>query len=354
PIAEPKPREETVERAPLREIQPPPEAARQEEQPAQNPPRKWSKKRKRLLVIFGVLALIGLIFGVRLIIFYSDHTQTDDAQIEGHISPVIPQVSGYITEVLVNDNERVTAGQVLARIDPREIQARLHTAEAALQTATAAARESKATADAALANCEKGAADLARNKQLFERNTITPQEIQASQTAAEAISANYRAALSQVSAAEAMVAQRQAELDYAKLQLAFTVLKAPVAGIVSRKTVEPGQYVQPGQGLLAITSDTDVWVVANFKETQLKTLRVGQPVALKVDAYPKVQFRGRIDSFASATGAKFSMLPPENASGNFVKVVQRVPVKIVFEPDENTRKYALRIGMNVLPTVSTK
>jgi membrane fusion protein (multidrug efflux system) len=160
--------------------------------------------------------------------------------------------------------------------------------------------------------------------------------------------------LGQVSAAEATIAQRQADLDNAKLQSAFTTLKAPISGVAARKNVEPGQYGQPGQPLVAIANQADAWVVANFKETQVRKIRAGQPVEVKVDAYPKVVFRAKVDSFAPATGARFSLLPPENASGNFVKVVQRIPVKIVFERDDNFRTYPLRIGMNVVPTVFIK
>src|SRR3954471_20780399 len=317
-------------------------------------PRTPKKSRKTLFIILGILVLLGAIYGVRTLIFYSSHVQTDDAQIEGHISPVIPQVSGYVTEVLVDDNQRVAADQVLVRIDAREIQARLRLAEAALQTASAALRESKASGDAALARKERAVSDLERQEKLFQSNTITPQEFQNAKSAAESSSASYRAALGEVSAAEATVAQRQAELDNAQLQLAFTTLKAPIPGVAARKTVEIGQYVQPGQSLLAIANDLDSWVVANFKETQVKKIRLGQRVEVKVDAYPKVLFRARVDSFAPATGARFSLLPPENASGNFVKVVQRIPVKIVFERDDNFRNHPLRIGMNVVPTVFIK
>ena len=235
-----------------------------------------------------------------------------------------------------------------------KLKRRLRTAEGALQTASAALRQAKASAEAARAQEERAVSEFQRQQKLFEAKTSSPQEYEAAKAASEAAVASSRAALGQVSAAEATVTQRQADLDYAKLQLSFTTLKAPVSGIVSRRTVELGQYVQVGQPLLAIVKDADLWVVANYKKTQIKKIRVGQPVSIKVDAYPKVEFRGHVDSFAAATGARFSVLPPENASGNFVKVVQRIPIKIVFEHDEKLRQYPLQIGMNVVPTVIVK
>ncbi|MDB6033087.1 MAG: secretion protein HlyD family protein [Verrucomicrobiales bacterium] len=319
------------------------------------PPLKPPGKRRRwVFFILGLIALLAAVYGIRTIIFHSGHVQTDDAQVEGHISPVIPQVPGYVTQVLVDDNQRVEAGQVVVRIDPREIEARLRTAEAALQTASATLREGKASAEAAQARRERAVSDFERQEKLFQAKTSSPQEYEAAKSAANAAAASYRAAQGQTSAAEATVTQRQADLDYAKLQLSFTTLKAPVSGIVSRRTVELGQYVQVGQPLLAVVNDGDLWVVANYKETQLKKIRVGQPVTITVDAYPKVEFRGKVDSFASATGARFSILPPENASGNFVKVVQRIPIKIVFDRDDKLRQYPLRIGMNVVPTIIVK
>ena len=322
--------------------------------PAGEEPPRSKRSRKWKYLIFGILLVAGAIYGIHTLIFYAGHVQTDDAQIEGHISPVIPQVSGYVTEVLVEDNQRVGASQELVRIDAREIQARLRLADAAVQTAIAALQEAKASTDAAKARKENTASELGRQQKLFQSKTITPQEFQNAKSAADSAAASYRAALGEIAASEAIVAQRQAELDNAKLQLSFTTLKAPIGGIAARKNVEIGQYVQPGQPLIAIADEADAWVVANFKETQVRKMRVGQPVEVKIDAYPKITFRGRVDSFAPATGARFSLLPPENASGNFVKVVQRIPVKIIFDRDENLRNHPLRIGMNVIPTVIIK
>jgi membrane fusion protein, multidrug efflux system len=167
---------------------------------------------------------------------------------------------------------------------------------------------------------------------------------------ADATAAEYTAAVREVSAAQAQVAQKRADVDYAKLQLSYVTMTAPADGVISKKSVEVGQYVQAGQPLMAIVEDHEVWVVANFKETQLRRMRIGQPVAIHVDAYPQVTFHGRIESIAAATGAKFSLLPPDNATGNFVKVVQRIPVKVLFTDPPDTA-HPLRVGMDVTATV---
>jgi membrane fusion protein (multidrug efflux system) len=193
---------------------------------------------------------------------------------------------------------------------------------------------------------EKTSADLSRYAALRQKEEISQQQFEAAKAAAQTAAATVAASVRNVAAAEAEVAQKKADLDYVELQLSYANLAAPASGFVSRKSVEVGQMVQVGQPLLAIVEDNEIWVVANFKETQLKKMRVGQPVEIQVDAYPKKIFHGRVESFAAATGAKFALLPPDNATGNFTKVVQRVPVKIVLTdpPDPAT---PLRAGMSV-------
>ncbi|HEX2458133.1 MAG TPA: HlyD family secretion protein, partial [Vicinamibacterales bacterium] len=183
------------------------------------------------------------------------------------------------------------------------------------------------------------------------RATVTRAQagVQAAKTAPEQVQVTK----SRADAADARVKQAQAALAQAQLNLERTVVKAPSTGVVSRKSVEPGQVVQPGQPLLALVTLGDVWVVANFKETQLKNMRVGQRATVDVDALGGREFSGHVDSIAAATGAKFSLLPPENATGNYVKVVQRVPVKIVFDAGQDP-EHLLRPGMSVAPTVFTK
>lgn len=316
----------------------------------EEPRSRW---RKRILL--GVVALVvlgGIVFGIREITFYAHHAETDDAQIEGHIDPVLPKIAGYVKEVLVHDNQKVTAGQVLLRIDARDLASKVETARATLQNAEASIAVAQANLAAARTTSEHHARDLARYAALRAKEEISQQQYDAARAAADAGSAQASAAVRSVEAARAQAAQKRADLQYAELQLDYATVTAPASGIVSKKSVEVGQYVQAGQPLLAIVEDSEVWVVANYKETQLKKMRVGQPVEIQVDAYPNKPFRGRVDSLAAATGAKFALLPPDNATGNFTKVVQRVPVKIVFtDPPDPARP--LRAGMSVTSIVRT-
>lgn len=305
------------------------------------------------ILLYGVVALLAVLalaFGVQTIAFYLHHVTTDDAQIEGHIAPVLPRVAGYVAEVLVRDNQRVDGNDVLVRIDPRDLESRVNIARAALRNAEAAVAVAHANLEAVKSKREKTSNDFERNAPLFRQRVISPQEYDSTKAAADAAEAEYQAGTRQVTAAEAQVAQRQADLDYAQLQLSYAIIAAPAAGFVSKKSVEVGQFVEAGQPLMAIVQEGEFWVVANFKETQLRKMRVGQPVTVEVDAYPGRIFHGRVESIASATGAKFALLPPDNATGNFVKVVQRVPVKIVFT-DKPDPDHPLRVGMNVTAIV---
>jgi membrane fusion protein (multidrug efflux system) len=341
-----------------------------------------------VLAVLALLAIAGGAFGLRTYLFYQHHATTDDAQIDGHIDPVLPRVSGYVSAVLVKENQHVNKGDLLVRIDPSDLQAKvdqeqaaLLNAEAAVAVAQSAVASSRATlassrakatgnqADVAAARTrqQQAAADLARYQALWSKEEISQQQYDAARTAfdaaraaadaasataasaranAESAAAQIQAAEQQVAAAQAQVAQHRATLEAARLQLSYATITAPVSGIVSRKSVEVGQLVQVGQPLLAIVQGHDTWVTANFKETQLSRMRPGQTAEIEVDAYPGVTFHGRVESLAAATGARFSLLPPDNATGNFTKVVQRVPVKIVFTdpPDPNR---PLRVGMNV-------
>jgi membrane fusion protein (multidrug efflux system) len=333
--------------------------------------------RVRRIVTFavlGLLAIAGAVFGLRMYTFAQHHATTDDAQIEGHIDPVLPRVSGYVREVLVKENQPVKAGDVLLRIDPADLQAKVDqeqaelanaqaavsVAQAAVSSARAAVVRARADVTAAHTRQQQTAADLQRYQTLWDKEEISHQQYDAARAAAESsragtaasratvdsAAAQVQAAERQVAAAEAKVAQHQAALEAALLQHSYATVTAPVSGVVSKKDVEVGQMVQAGQPLLAIVQGHDAWVVANFKETQLAGMRPGQPVEVEVDAYPGVTFHGKIESLAAATGAKFSLLPPDNATGNFTKVVQRVPVKIVLT-DPPSPQRPLRVGMNV-------
>jgi membrane fusion protein (multidrug efflux system) len=334
------------------------------------------------IAIGAVAALVlvaGALLGIRHWQFYSTHEETDDAQVEGDISPVLPRVSGYVEQVLVSDNQRVDAGKVLLEVDPKEPDLKVAEADAALQnavanqaTAQAALAGARASAQTAKANIEtalvrqrKAASDLERDTNLFKTGAITDSQLNdtkaASDTASaeldavrtEAQTADLQIAVSdaRVAAAKTEAAEKASDLDYAKLQRTYGSVTAPIAGLVSRKNVEPGQYVQAGQTLMSITSESDVWVVANFKETQLTRMKPGQAVDFEADTYPGYVFHGKVESISGATGARFALLPPDNSTGNFVKVTQRVPVKIVLTaaPDSG---HPLRPGMSVDATVS--
>jgi membrane fusion protein (multidrug efflux system) len=310
--------------------------------------KKW---RKRVVLgLVAVLVVAGVIFGIRKVLFYRHNAETDDAQIEAHVDPVLPKVSGYVTAILVDDNQRVAAGQPLLRIDTRDLEAKVDTARAALENARAKIAVAAANAASVRAQSGNAETDLARYGALRAKEEVSQQQFDAAKTTAGTMAANLNASERTIAAARAEAAQKQADLEFAELQLSYANVSAPAAGVVSRKSVEVGQFVQAGQPLLAIVEDGATWVVANFKETQVRKMRVGQPVEIEVDAYPKIVFHGKVESFAAATGARFALLPPDNATGNFTKVVQRIPVKIVFtDPPDAARP--LRPGMNVTAIV---
>lgn len=399
-----------------------------------------SNLRTRLLLGGGVLLAILL----ALLLYFRNRESTDDAQVDGHITPIASKVYGRVGKVLVNDNQQVKAGQVIVQLEPGDYQAALDQAKGSLALAESEARsagvdvprtsenaasdtssaqaqlsaaqadlvraqatyEQAQTADLAYAqaNVEKSRAnallaqaDLARYVPLVQKGEISKQLYDAAKANADANSsalsadeqrlaqakrnidisrAQLEASKARVAQAEAGVAtahtdvkrvamrsadaqaklakvdQARAQLAAAELNLSYCNIVAPVDGVVTHKQVEDGQIVQQGQGLMVIVPLQDVWVTANFKETQLRKMRPGQKAYVEVDTYGKT-FPGRVDSIAGATGAVVSLLPPENATGNFVKVVQRIPVKIVLDPIPGNEA-VLRPGMNVDATVITK
>jgi membrane fusion protein (multidrug efflux system) len=337
---------------------------------------------KHIIVGLAVAAAlaVGLYFGIRHISYVLAHEDTDDAQVEGHVSPVLPRVSGYVTRVLVDDNQHVNAGDPLVEIDSHELDLKVSEASAALDNsvadeataaaflATAKALEatSEANAVTALVRQRKAASDLARDTKLFSTGAITDSQLTDTQAAADTAASQLVAARTEVTtgqvqisvaaakvaSSKTMAAEKASDLDYAKLQRSYASVTAPISGVVSRKNVEQGQFVESGQTLLSVASVGDVWVVANFKETQLTHMKPGQDVEFEVDTYPGVIFHGKVDSISGATGARFALLPPDNSTGNFVKVTQRIPVKIVLAqaPDAD---HPLRPGMSVDAAVRT-
>jgi membrane fusion protein (multidrug efflux system) len=346
-----------------------------------------SNKRRVVLAVVALLAFLGIFWGVKQWLYGRAHETTDNAQVDGHLVPVLAKVSGYVTRVNVAENDRVRQDSTLVRIDEREYAVKLAQADADLAAARASAgggglagqaqaavqnatgQEAALTASvaAARANAVKAEADLRRMRELVDKQVVSRQQLDAAQAAADAARAQLVAAQNNVGAAGAGVANAQAGVrlaqarlgaaqaarDNAQLQLSYTRVTAPVTGIISRKQVEVGQLVQAGQPLLTVVSDTGVWVTANFKETQLHDLKIGQDVDLEIDAYGGVTAKGKVESVSAATGAKFALLPPDNATGNFTKVVQRVPVRIkVTEGLGKDRP--LRPGMSVVAHVGTK
>ena len=369
-----------------------------------------TKRRMQALAGGGAVVLVGLLLvGWHL----SGRVSTDDAQIDGHVNAVSARVGGTVTAVLVADNQFVQAGTPLVRIDARDYEIAVARAQADLAENEASARaahtsvpvtstmsasqETAAGSDVegaaarllsararlleAEAKATKAAQDLERLKPLLAKDEVSRQEYDAAVSEAnathatrEAAQAEVREVEKQVEAAKARLAQAstgpeqvtiqkaradsaaakaemaRASLAQARLNLEHTEIKAPISGIVSRRTVEVGQVVQAGQPLMAVVPLDDVWVVANYKESQLKRIRPGLPAVVSVDAYGGREYRGKVDSIAAATGARFSILPPENASGNYVKVVQRVPVKIVLDAGQDP-EHLLRPGMSVVPTI---
>ncbi len=352
------------------------------------PPTKAAKpdapKRSPLPFILGALVIAGGFWAFKTLSYSSAHESTDNAMIDGHVIPVLAKVGGFVTAVRVSENDRVAMNAPVVTIDDREFKVRLASAEADLAaaravtggggqaqamvaTASAQTASQNANVDAARAQVVRAEADLARYSDLAAKNIISQQQLDAAKAQVAATRAALVAVQRQVSAAGANVEGMQAGVrlaqarlgaataarDNAALQLSFTNITAPTSGMVSKKLVEVGQLVQPGQTLMNITADTGLFITANFKETQLEKLRVGQVVELEVDAYGGATIEGVVESISAATGARFTLLPPDNASGNFTKVVQRVPVRIKITRGLDAAR-PLRIGLSVVAHVATK
>jgi len=299
-------------------------------------------------ILIGLLLLVVLAyFGRRYFVYSRSWVTTDNAYLAGHIHAISSRVAGTVTEVLVDENQTVSAGTVLARLDPADLnvrrqQAVAQVAQAAAQAQEALARIAQAEAQVAReqAGAIKASNDLARAQRLFEggQGAISKQELDLAKSESDAADAGLHGARSalvsagaQAAAAEAQAKVAQSTLQETELQLSYTEIVAPAKGRIGKKNVEIGNRIQPGQALLALV-DPNVWVTANFKETQLTHLKPGQAVRIRADAFPDHTFRGVVDGLSPASGAQFALLPPDNATGNFTKIVQRVPVKIRLDP----------------------
>ncbi|MDD4954834.1 MAG: HlyD family secretion protein [Candidatus Omnitrophica bacterium] len=286
---------------------------------------KINIKKRKLFGFFVIACILSAVISCLYINSNLKRVTTDDAYIEGRIHSIAPKIFGTVKEVNVRDNQIVKKGDVLVEIDPVDYKLKVNEAQANLDIRQAAF-------DQALRDKNRAAA--------LYKQEVYPKE-------------RYENALTAYNLANAQIEAAKAQLMIAKRNLSYTKIYAPSDGYVTKKAVEIGNQIQPNQPLMAVIALDDIWVVANYKETQLKNVRDGQKVEIKVDTYPGKIFTARVDSIMAGTGAAFSLFPPENALGNYVKVVQRIPVKIVF--DKNTDKeHILRIGMSCVPSIITK
>jgi membrane fusion protein (multidrug efflux system) len=344
----------------------------------ETPEKSNSKKKKILPVILALIVIASAAFGINKYIYSLHHEDTDDAQVDADISPVLARVSGYVNEIRFADNQEVKKGDTLILLDDRDLQIKLQQTRAAYDNANAnitVARANTGTSEAnfetAKSNVEaakvrvwKATEDYKRYENLIAQNAAPLQQFDAAKAEKETAEAALQTATKQqkaatmqvqasqqlIAAAQSQLSQRQADIDFATLQLFYTIITAPANGIASRKNVEPGQLVNAGAPLFAVVSTDDICVIANFKETQLTRMKEGLPVDVEADAFPDEKINGTVYRFSAATGSKFSLLPPDNATGNFVKVVQRVPVKIKLSGDKETLS-RLRPGMSVKVSV---
>jgi membrane fusion protein, multidrug efflux system len=340
------------------------------------------KKPRKLVfpIILGLVLVGAVVFTVKEYVFLQSHEETDDAQVDGDISPIYARVSGYVTDIRFQDNQHVNAGDTLVVLDDRDYKIKLDQAVAAQNAAAknvaafgAAISEARSNIAVQQANIEqaqvrlwKATQDYGRYKNLYDDHAITKAQLDEATADKEAAQAALDAAKSQVpvidrrintskeqtAATASIIDTRKADVEYAALQLTYTVITAPASGIVSKRNIQLGQLVQAGSPLFSVVHDS-VYITANFKETQLSDIKDGQKVDIRVDAFDKQIVPGTIESFSGATGAKFSLLPPDNATGNFVKVVQRIPVRVRIDGDSSVLR-RLRPGMSVDVTVHTK
>ena len=348
------------------------------------------KTNKKFIIIIVSLVLVGVVYGSYKYIHSLSHETTDDAQVEKNMNPIIPRVSGYVSKVYIKDNDFVKKGDTLFTIDQRDYKLKIDEAKAALAAAEGSFEVSKAdvasvsssvsvsdaNARSAYGNIEtakirlgRAKSDFARYENLYQSHTITKQQYEqalaakqeaesqvrilqqqekASSYQTSVIKAKGNVTSKQIDVAAANIKRAQAMLETAELNLTYTVITAAIDGQVSKIDIQPGQLVQPGQSLFYIINNNEAWIIANFKETQLNKMVAGQVVTITVDAYPDYEFKGTLTSFSPATGSRFSILPPDNATGNFVKTIQRLPVKISLNADNDVDKIKLlRPGMNV-------
>ncbi len=337
-------------------------------------------------IIGGIIVVLAIAGGVYYYLSSAGTESTDDAYTDGRSLTISPKIAGYVIQLLVDDNQRVKAGDVLARIDPRDYLAARDQARANLDIAKAQRNSAKLGAEVAEKNFParllqaQGQLQQARG-QLFQaqteykrqhavtREATTQQNVdqstaqlelaegqvasaEAQVQQAEPVQQNIGQSNQQVSQLDAQVAQAQAQLDQAELNLSYTTITAPQDGWITKRNIEVGNYLQVGASIFSIVTP-QVWITANFKESQLNQMRPGQKVAITIDAYPSLKLQGHVDSIQLGSGSRFTAFPPENATGNFVKIVQRVPVKLLIDSGMDPA-VPLPLGLSVVPTVSLK
>ena len=333
--------------------------------------RKGLSKKQRGAIILLIILVCAAAFGVQQWVQSKTHLETDNAFIESHIHSVSSRIPAMVKRVAVIDNQFVHKGDLLIELDASDYQARARTAAASLNMARnetsgdyAQVESARASIGLATAKLDQANLDLARGEALFTKEVIPREQLDRLYTAKKVAQMQLKEAqesehhaqavigMSETGSRDARVAQKQGELETAALNLSYARIVAPSDGYITKKSAEPGNYVQPGQSLMALVTLDDAWVTANYKESQLTHIRLGQKVDFSVDSYPGRTFKGSVESIMAGTGAAFSMLPPENATGNYVKVIQRIPVRIAIDKRSDP-EHLLRVGMSVVPTILT-
>ncbi len=311
------------------------------------------------VILFGAIVLVIVGF---LVYEFTKYQSTDDAYVETTTVSVSPKVSGQIVKVLVEDNQKVKAGDVVAVIDKVDYEVKLQQATAQYERALLNQQNAHANLNAANSEIELAKKDLERYQNLYEAGAVSKQTLDKAVTNLESVQARQTTAEQSIFSSDPSKSAKVADAELnvlkaqkraAELALEYTDVLAPIDGTVSNKKVEVGMMVQPGTPLFVIVPN-DVWIVANYKETQIRGMKPGMPVDIKIDTYPGKVFKGKIDSIQRSSGAKASLFPPENAVGSFVKIVQRIPVKIVFTEKIDQNEYPIIPGMSVVPKIKTK
>ncbi len=339
----------------------------------ESPPKKGGNgTRKRAAVILLVLFVVAFAVGMHLWIRSKTHVETDNAFIESRIYSISSRVPGHVARVMVRDNQFVKKGELLVELDPADYRTRVENYTAQLDMAKnetsstyAQVEAAKAAVNSDRARLEQADLDLARGRALYQKEVIPKEQLDKLETARKVAAARLAETESSVRRAlallgltgnggkDAQIVRKRAELEEAGRNLSYTRIHAPANGYITKKSVEPGNNIQAGQPLMALVQLDDAWITANYKESQLGHVRPGQKVEFEVDTYPGITFTGKVDSIMAGTGAAFSLLPPENATGNYVKVVQRIPVKIQIDSSSDPQRL-LRVGMSVVPVILTE